>query len=160
MITQKGFSLIELLIVVTTLGIILSIAAPNFINSRRAANEASAVSSLRTIHTAQTAYLSTNGNDNYGTRDELLNTKLIDSVLGSGTKNNYTFPAFTVVAKTSTSSAYYFATSTPTITSGVFQTGFNSFAVSEAGVIHKRTGATAPTIDSTTRGFVTGSPLD
>ena len=64
---QKGFSLIELLIVVAIILIIAAIAIPNLLRSRIAANEASAVGSMRTINTAETTYNSTYPTVGYST---------------------------------------------------------------------------------------------
>ncbi len=88
---QKGFSLVELLVVVIIIAIIAAIAIPNLLASRRAANEASAISSLRSIHSAQATYQATIGN-NTEYADTLVNLgDLIDGNLSGGTKSGYAF---------------------------------------------------------------------
>src|SRR6188768_2713728 len=81
---EKGFSLVELLVVVIIIAIVAAIAIPNLLASRRAANEASAVSTLRTIHSAEATYQATlGGGTAYGTLVQLGTNNLIDDILGA-----------------------------------------------------------------------------
>jgi prepilin-type N-terminal cleavage/methylation domain-containing protein len=149
---DEGFSLIELLIVVAIILILAAIAIPNLLRSRMAANEASAVGSIRTINTASITYNSTYGNGyppslaavgTTGTAAvSCTNAELIDSVLTSGTKSGYTLAlvhgaTILTSAQSSCSSGYgyadgYVVTATP-ITTGT--TGQRSFCSDATGVI-------------------------
>jgi type IV pilus assembly protein PilA len=146
---QKGFSLIELLIVVAIILIIAAIAIPNLLRSRMAANEASAVGSVRTINTAAITYSSTYGNGFPGTMAEIGttaaavscdNAELLDNVLTLGTKSGYLFaisPGTVAVTKPTgcTNAGFsdgYVVTAAP-VTTGT--TGQRSFCSDASGVI-------------------------
>ncbi len=100
--TGKGFSLLELLIVVAIVLIIAAIAVPNLMRSRVAANHASAVASLRVINSAEITYamqyeigytrtLANLGPPPAGSQRSSSAAELIDNVLASGTKSGYIF---------------------------------------------------------------------
>jgi len=104
---HRGFSLLELLIVVAIILIIATIAIPSLLRSRQAAQESSAVAQVRTINTAEVTYLSSNGGS-YGSIPELITQGFLDSRFsGSVSGYNYTVTA---------SGSDYTATATPTST--------------------------------------------
>jgi prepilin-type N-terminal cleavage/methylation domain-containing protein len=128
---QKGFSLIELLIVVAIILIIAAIAIPNLLRARIAANETSAVASIRTINTAMVSYNSAYPTVGFAANLTALTSNgcappdstqacLIDTQLASGTKSGYAF----VAASSGSSPASNYAAGSPLTQN---QTGVRSF---------------------------------
>jgi prepilin-type N-terminal cleavage/methylation domain-containing protein len=163
---SSGFSLIELLIVVAIILIIAAIAIPNLLRSRIAANQASAVGSLRTLNTAEITYSSTFnvgfsstlvalGPPTAGASPTASMAGLIDEVLAGGAsgtattanqsaKSGYQFSYTPGSADTSGRIDYYSFIAVPVSSS----TGTNYYYTDQSGVIRQNSSTTAGSTDS------------
>ena len=123
---RRGFTLVEIMIVVAIIALLAAISIPNLLRARLQSNESAVQGALQTISAAEITYRS--ANVQYGTLAQLSGASpaYIDTVLGTGTKSGYTIAVIDVDVD------QFAATAVP-VTAGL--TGVRSFCVSEDGVI-------------------------
>jgi type IV pilus assembly protein PilA len=149
-IKERGFSLIELLIVVTIILIIAAIAIPNLMRSKMQANETAAVGALRALTTSAVMYSTTYGGFPHALSDmgpaagsvngTSTSADLIDSVLATGVKSGYKF-IFTVVASDPSGNVETYSIAATPVVPG--SSGQRTFYTDQSGIIRSSPSGTA-----------------
>lgn len=130
---RSGFTLVELLIVIAVICILASIAIPSMIETRKGANETSAIATLKDVAVAQENFHTRKPGNVYGTMDQLFNAGLLDNVVHSGHKSGYN-----ITISLSGGGTGYTATAEPSANAGV-----RYFYMDAGGVIRVADGAPA-----------------
>lgn len=136
--SQRGFSLIELMIVIAIIGILIAVGVTGWKAAVKAANEAAAIKTLRTIAEQQMLYYNSHQRSSFGTFDEMLKETLLDSRYAGGTPvvEGYVF-TMRIIPKSTSSQAGFAVNADPQVTEGVGATGKNHFYLdSDSNTIH------------------------
>ena len=135
---QRGFSLIELMIVIAIIGILIAVGVTGYKAAMRAANEAAAVKTLRTIAEQQLLYFNAHQRSTFGTFEEMRKENLLDSRFDGATPvvDGYVY-TMKIIPKSTTAQAGYTINADPQVTDGVSATGKNHYFVSsDTNTIH------------------------
>src|ERR671919_1797163 len=135
---QHGFSLIELMIVIAIIGILIAVGVTGYKAAMRAANEAAAVKTLRTIAEQQMLYFNAHQRSTFGTFEEMRKENLLDTRFDGSTPvvDGYVY-TMKVIPKSTTQQAGYTINADPQVADGVSATGKNHYFVSsDTNTIH------------------------
>ena len=136
--SERGFSLIELMIVIAIIGILIAVGVTGWRAAVRSANEAAAIKTLRTTAEQQMLYYNAHQRTTFGTFDEMLKEGLLDTRFSGTTPvvEGYIFQ-MKVIPKSTTSQAGYSVNADPQVTEGVGATGKNHYYLdSNTNTIH------------------------